>query len=78
MDRNDETRFLDIMRYLQTNFPDRVVTPDLARSYFADLSNYGMTLDQIESAAIEHVQTSTRFPYVSELIAIHLTTPRGN
>jgi hypothetical protein len=67
----DKTRFVEVMRYLSINFPERLVDQQLIESYFHDLSDF--PIDAVETAAKEYVMRKYSFPYVADLI--RLSTP---
>lgn len=68
MQQDDKNRFSTVMRYLNLNFPDREMTPDLMMFYFHDLSEF--SIDEIENAAKTYVRTGDKFPLVSDLIRL--------
>jgi hypothetical protein len=64
----DCTRFIEVMQYLSLNFPERKVVPNLSRSYFRDLSEFG--IEAVEEAAKTYVKNGDKFPHISDLIRI--------
>lgn len=68
METTDTVRFSQVMAYLSLNFPEREVGPNLLKSYFCDLSDFG--IDEIEKAARAYVRTGSKFPLLSDLIRL--------
>lgn len=68
METTDTKRFYEMMVYLSLNFPEREVGPNLLKSYFSDLSEFG--IDEIEKAAKAYLRTGDKFPLVSDFIRL--------
>ncbi len=68
MEIADTVRFSKIVAYLSLNFPEREVGQNLLKSYFRDLSDFG--IDEIEKAARAYVRTGDKFPLCSDLIRL--------
>ncbi len=68
METTDTVRFSEVMVYLSLNFPEREVGQNLLKSYFRDLSEFG--IDEIEKAAKAYVRTGYKFPLISDLIRL--------
>jgi hypothetical protein len=67
--KNDEAgRFVAVMQYFSLNFPERRTDENFLRSYFDDLSDFG--IDEIEKVAKAYVRTGDKFPLVSDLIRL--------
>jgi hypothetical protein len=68
METADSTRFAEVMHYLSLNFPEREVGASLLKSYFCDLSEFG--IEEVEKVAKAYVRTGDKFPLLSDLIRL--------